>query len=152
MNAPLEACSREVLDVIPLVMRTVRTEMRRHRAPGLSVPHFRVLTYLGGNAGASLSEVAEHVGLQLPSMSTLIDGLVTRGFVSRAPCATDRRRVTLTLTPDGQATLDNARQHSQARLAEQLAVLTPAQQVTVIAAMQALRLAFAPEPEPAAGG
>src|SRR5262245_52484967 len=148
MNVSLDTCAREVLDVIPLVMRTVRTEMRRHRAPGLSVPHFRVLAYLGRNAGASLSEVAEHVGLQLPSMSTLIDGLVTRGFVTRAPSATDRRRVTLNLTPSGQATLATSRQHSQAKLAEHLAALTPEQQATIIAAMGALREVFAPESEP----
>ena len=148
MPTSLEAAAWEVLDVIPLVMRTVRAEMRRHRAPGLSVPHFRVLAYLGSNAGASLSEVAEHVGLQLPSMSTLIEGLVTRGFVTRAPSAADRRRVTLNLTPTGQATLANARQNSQAKLAERLAALTPAQQADIVQAMQALREAFAPEPEP----
>ncbi len=149
MTTQLETTAWEVLDVIPLVMRAVRTEMRRHRAPGLSVPHFRVLAYLGSNAGASLSEVAEHVGLQLPSMSTLIDGLVTRGFITRAPSAADRRRVTLTLTAIGQATLDTARRNSQAKLAEKLSTLTPAQQAGVIAAMHALRLAFTPEPEPA---
>lgn len=150
MTTSLETAAWEVLDVIPLVMGTVRAEMRRHRAPGLSVPHFRVLAYLGRHAGASLSEVAEHVGLQLPSMSTLIEGLVTRGFVTRAPSAEDRRRVTLTLTASGRATLATARQHSQAKLAERLAALSPAEQATVVQAMQALRVAFAPEPEPAA--
>ena len=149
MTTPLETCAREVLDVMPLVMRTVRAEMRRHRAPGLTVPHFRALAYLGNNAGASLSEVAEHVGLQLPSMSTLIEGLVTRGLVTRAPSAADRRRVTLNLTPTGQATLSTSRRHSQAKLAERLAALSPAEQATIIAAMQALRVAFTPEPEPA---
>src|SRR5436853_281870 len=106
MATQLETTAWEVLEVIPMVMRTVRSEMRLHRGPGLSVPHFRVLAYLGRNAGTSLSEVAEHVGLQLPSMSTLVDGLVTRGLVTRAPSAADRRRVTLTLTPSGRATLD----------------------------------------------
>jgi DNA-binding MarR family transcriptional regulator len=152
MTTPLEACAREVLDVMPLVMRTVRAEMRRHRAPGLTVPHFRALAFLGNNAGASLSEVAEHVGLQLPSMSTLIDGLVTRGLVSRAPSATDRRRVTLTLTPTGQATLATSRRHSQDKLAKRLAALTPEAQANILQAMQALRVAFTPEPEPAEPG
>ncbi|MCC7360036.1 MAG: MarR family transcriptional regulator [Anaerolineales bacterium] len=152
MPTPLEACAREVLDVMPLVMRTVRAEMRRHRAPGLTVPHFRALAFLGNNAGASLSEVAEHVGLQLPSMSTLIDGLVTRGLVSRAPSATDRRRVTLNLTPSGQATLATSRRHSQDKLAARLASLSATEQATIMQAMQALRVAFTPEPESAQPG
>jgi len=36
--------------------------------------------------------VAEHVGLRLPSMSALIDGLVERGLVARRQSAVDRRR------------------------------------------------------------
>ena len=57
--------------------------------------------------------------------------------------------MTLTLTATGRATLDTARRNSQAKLAERLAALTPEQQANIIAAMQALRAAFAPEPEPA---
>src|SRR5258708_7167182 len=135
-------CAREVLDMVPLVMRVLRAEMRSHRGPELTVPHFRVLAYLGNNEGASLSEVAEYVGLRLPSMSTLVDGLVTRGLVSRVPSATDRRRVALCLTSRGRATRNAARRATQARLVKKLSPLPPEQQVTVAAAMDALRALF----------
>ena len=138
-------CAREVLDVVPLVMRVLRAEMRAHRGPELSVPHFRVLAFLGRNENASLSEVAEHVGLRLPSMSTLVDGLVTRGLVSRSVSLKDRRRVALCLTPRGHTTWMAARRATQARLAKQMASLSPEQQVTVAAAMEALRVLFAPQ-------
>ena len=64
-----DQCAREILDVIPLVMRTIRAEMRRARGADLSVPMFRALNYVGGAEGASLSEVAAHLGVTLPSMS-----------------------------------------------------------------------------------
>ena len=139
-------CAREVLDVVPLVMRVVRAEMRAHRGPELSVPHFRVLAYLGRNENASLSEVAEHVGLRLPSMSTLVDGLVTRGLVSRSASLKDRRRVALSLTPLGRSTWSAARRATQARLSKQLASLSPEQLVTVAAAMDTLHVLFTPLP------
>ena len=144
MTITSEDCAREVLDVVPLVMRVLRSEMRSQRGPELSVPHFRVLAFLGNNEGASLSEVAEYVGLRLPSMSTLVDGLATRGLVSREPAATDRRRLALCLTAHGRATLNAARRATQARLAKQLALLPPEQQATVAAAMEALRALFTP--------
>jgi DNA-binding MarR family transcriptional regulator len=146
MSPTPDDCAREVLDVVPMVMRVLREEMRKHRGPGLSVPHFRALAYLGNNEGASLSEVAEYVGLRLPSMSTLINSLVTRGLVSRSASARDRRRIALCLTARGRSALVAARGATQARLAGQLTTLSPEQQATVIIAMAALRELFAPPP------
>lgn len=137
-----EACATLVLDVVPLVMRAIRCEMRRHRA-GLSVPQFRALTFLQTAAGASLSDVAEHVGLTLPSMSKLIDGLVARNLVARQTSPADRRCVTLSLTPTGVATLEAARQATRARLAELLQVLAADDRAAVVQALHALRPIFA---------
>ena len=146
MSVTPDDCAREIVDVVPLVMRVLRSEMRTNRGPGLSVPHFRVLAYLEANQGASLSEVAEYVGLRLPSMSTLIDVLVERGLVSRAASPSDRRRLALCLTARGQSTLTAARRATQARLAKVLADLPAEAQVQVQQAMQVLRPLFAPRP------
>jgi len=142
-----EDCAREILEVVPLVMQALRTEMRSHRGPELSVPHFRVLAYLNRNEGASLSDVADYVGLRLPSMSTLVDGLVTRGLVSREPSPKDRRRIALCLTARGRATLAAARRATHAGLARLLTALSNEDQATVVAAMHALRPLFAPPTE-----
>jgi DNA-binding MarR family transcriptional regulator len=138
----LDKCARQVLETVPLVMRTVRAEMRRRRAADLSVPQFRTLNYLNHQAGASLSEVAEHIGLKLPSISVLVDGLVERQLVSRTPHATDRRRVTLTLTARGRSVLAAAHAATQAALAEKLTALSVQDRATVTQAMQALRPIF----------
>ena len=137
-------CARNVLEVVPLVVRTLRATMRRHRGPRLSVPQFRSLGYLSREAGASLSAVAEHVGLTLPSMSKMIDGLVARRLVDRGISTRDRRQVTLALSPLGRATLRTARARTQARVAELLDALSDSERVTVIRAMQALRPVFEP--------
>jgi len=137
-------CARRVLDVVPLVVRAIRATMRRHRGATLSVPQFRSLGYLSRESGASLSDVAEHVGLTLPSMSKMIDGLVERRLVCRGISTRDRRQITLSLSARGQATLRRARARTQARVAEMLGVLSEGERASVIHAMQALRPAFEP--------
>jgi DNA-binding MarR family transcriptional regulator len=130
------------MDTVLLIMRTIRGEMRGHRPAGLSVPQFRTLTFLRRTPGASLSSVAEHVGVVLSSMSKLVDGLVARELVTRTSAADDRRRVTLDLTAEGHAALDVARQATLARLEERLAYLSADEQAHVLQALQALQAVF----------
>lgn len=143
MRSSIDECAREVLDTVPPVMRVIRSELRRHGARELSVPQFRTLNFLSRNKGASLSEVAEHIGLTLPSMSTLIDGLVTRNFAVRRTHPDDRRRMTLELTDRGQTTLRSAREATQDYLAELLESLSQEDRNTVIKSMRILRSIFA---------
>jgi DNA-binding MarR family transcriptional regulator len=143
--APELECAALLMDVVPLVMRRIRMEMRSQRMPSLSVPQLRALIYLNGNEGASLSELANHVGLELPSMSKAVDVLVTRGLVIRRVLPNDRRYASLRLSARGLAHLKRARRITEAHLAEALAVLSSAQQARIVEALQALRPVFAPE-------
>ena len=96
-----DECAHELIEVIPEVMQTIRSHVRRQRGSDLSVLQIRVLAFLQHNPGAPLSAVAEHVGLTLPSMSTQVTGLVGRKLLHRATSRVDRRYITLTLTPSG---------------------------------------------------
>jgi DNA-binding MarR family transcriptional regulator len=140
--ASAEAVSHLLVDVVPLIMRFVRAEMRNHRAPGMSVPQFRTLTFLTVHPGATLSEVAEHVGIGLPSMSKLVDALVERALVSRQSAAHDRRCLVLTLTGDGETLLEDARRVTAARVAERLQGLSGDDLAVIATAMAALRPTF----------
>ena len=112
-----EACAAEILDVVPAVMRFIRTEMRSHRAPGLSIPQFRTLMYVRRNRQVSLTGVAEHLGLTPASTSTLVDGLSRRGLLLRVASESDRRRVCLSLTASGQTAMESIRRETRATLA-----------------------------------
>ena len=135
--------ARELLEVMPSVMRTVRAEMRSSRANDLSVPQFRALGFLHRNPGTSLSEVAEHIGLTLPSMSKLMDGLVERKLVRRQGGRGDRRRVNLELTAHGCAVWQSARASAQASLAARLSALDEDERATITRAMRILHPLFA---------
>jgi DNA-binding MarR family transcriptional regulator len=145
INSASDECAREVLDVIPQVMRLIRAELREHREAELSVTQFRSLAFLDRHSGASLSELAEHIGLALPSMSKLVDGLVERGLVTRQEDAADRRRVVLCLTLAGDESVRSAREATQDYLSSRLASLAPEQCATIMRAMEALRAVFVTE-------
>lgn len=136
-----------VLEAVPLVMRRIRAEMRAHRA-GLSVPQFRALGYLHRHPGASLSDVAEHLGLANASTSKLIDGLVQRKLVTRHTATSDRRRLTLTLTAKGNALLTSARQATQRGLAQTLSRLPADERPVVTRAMEQLLYIFGSDEQP----
>jgi len=121
-----EVCAREVMETIPLVMRFIRMEMRSRRAPSLSVPQFRVLTFLSRKPGAPLSGVAEHLGVARSTASAIVDRLVRRKLVSRTTHPEERRSVVLMLTPAGAQHFQQAREAASARMAKVLAGLPAA--------------------------
>jgi DNA-binding MarR family transcriptional regulator len=134
-------CAAQLIEVTPIVMRNIRSEMRRRTMPDLSVPQFRTLSYLKKNPRTSLSDLSEHLGLTLPSTSKLVQNLVKQKVVVRRHAA-DRRRVCLALTSEGLTAFDRARIETRQKLAEKLNSLTEEQLTTVNSAMRILHAAF----------
>ncbi|MCE9645705.1 MAG: MarR family transcriptional regulator [Chloroflexi bacterium] len=142
MTKLLEACAHELMDTAPQIVQAIRVEMRRGRGSDLSIPQFRSLAFIQRNPDSSLSDVAEHLGLTLPSVSKLVDGLVKQKLVSRLASTTDRRRLILALTQAGTAIMNSSRAAAQAELAAKISSLSGAELETVCKAMQLLRPVF----------
>jgi DNA-binding MarR family transcriptional regulator len=137
-----DVCAREVMETIPLVMRFIRMEMRSRRAPSLSVPQFRVLTFLSRRPGVPLSTVAEHLGVARSTASATVDRLVRRKLVSRTTHPEERRSVVLMLTPAGAEHLQQAREAASTRMAKVLAGLPAADLLQVMKGLTLLGSAF----------
>jgi DNA-binding MarR family transcriptional regulator len=132
-------CASLVIETVLLGMGAIRAEMRAGRPSDLTVPQFRVLAFLSHHEGASLSDVAEHIGLTLPSMSRAIDWLVRQKLVDRAPSVDDRRRVTLNLTEEGSGVFRSVADATRDRMAAMLASLSPDERAEVVRGMNILR-------------
>jgi DNA-binding MarR family transcriptional regulator len=70
-------------------------------------------------------ELAEHEKVQPPSMTRVLAVLEERGLVLRAPHATDRRQVVLTVTAEGRNLVQRVRRRREAWLAQRLQELSP---------------------------
>ncbi len=142
MRNSLDTCARELLDVMPLVMQDLRRTMQGHLAPDLRVPELRSLAFLRQHPGSNLTDLAECIGVSLPSMSKLVDALAFRKLVDRQPDPSDRRRVRLFLTEEGGALLARARKTVKAAFAAKLARLEPGDVDSVAACLEMLRGLF----------
>ncbi len=143
MENLLDECTRRLLETTPLVIKSIRREMRSRRTLDLSVPQFRSLAFVHNHADASLSDLAEHLGLTLASTSKLADGLVKKGLMRRAESAVDRRRITLTLSKQGEVMYAAAGAGAQAQLAQTIDQLSQEQLQIVCEAFRLLQPLFA---------
>ena len=83
----------------------------------LTLPQYRVLILLAeGNEAASA--LAEKLAVSRPSVTGVVDGLVSRGLVQRITVPDDRRRVDHDLTDAGREILAAAETEVQRRLDE----------------------------------
>ena len=130
---------------VPAVMRFIRHEMRLHRQAELTVPHFRALIFVSQSENASLSEMAEHLGLSLPATSRMVELLVRRGWMRRQARSSDRRCISLSLTERGKTVFQTALEATKAASSRRLKALSASELSMVSGAMQVLNRAFAPE-------
>jgi DNA-binding MarR family transcriptional regulator len=137
------SCADLILEVVPAVMRVIRTEMRRQTAAEMTVVQFRSLALAEYRGGATVSEIAEHIGLTMPSASKLIDGLVGRGYLRRRPDPNDRRKTVLVATARGARAVAIARRTTAEHLSKLLDAMPAHELGAVDAAMKSLGEVFA---------
>ena len=127
----LNNCSWELMDTVPLIFQTIRVKMRLGHGANISIPQFRALRFIQSCSDSSLTDIADFLGLTLPSASKLVDGLVKQELIDRQDSVTDRRRMILSLTKSGEEIVNFARINAQAELTKILGVL-PADELKII--------------------
>ena len=100
---------REPFGILPgrAAARLARVVDRALADVDLTMPQYRLLVFLSDGQVAA-SALADWLSVSRPAITTLVDGLVSRGLVSRTSVAGDRRRVDHALTPEGVAALERA--------------------------------------------
>src|SRR5215472_16559489 len=115
--------------------RRLRAERQREGLePGLSDTQLAALAALERHSAMTPGELADHEKVQPPSMTRVITVLEERGLVMRAPHASDRRQVVLTVTDYGREVVQQSRKLREAWLARRLRELTPQERSALRAA------------------
>ena len=102
--------------------------------PALSDTQLAALATLERRGAMTPGELAEHEKVQPPSMTRVIAVLEQRSLVMRAPHATDKRQVVLTVTDEGRSLVHQSRRVREAWLAKRLRELTPEERAKLRAA------------------
>ena len=108
----------------------------------MTLPQFRVLSLIASSPERA-SRIAEKAAVSRPSLTGLLDGLETRGWVRRVEVDGDRRGVGLEVTPAGRAALQAAERAAEARLEHVLEAMPADERRAVLVGLDALCGAFA---------
>jgi DNA-binding MarR family transcriptional regulator len=118
--------------------RRLRAERIKGMELDLSDTQLAALAALERHREMTPGELADHEKVQPPSMTRVIAVLEERGLVMRAPHATDRRQVVLTVTEHGREVVQQSRRLREAWLAKRLRELTQEERAALRAAAPVL--------------
>ena len=122
----------------PVLLRVGRELRREAREVGISPEQVSLLVAIKYAPDIGVRELAARERVTPPAMSNHVDRLERDGLVSRTPSASDRRRVGLTLTDEGQRVLRRVRSRRTAWLATRLRGLSAEELEAVGAAIEPL--------------
>jgi len=127
----------ELLDVVSLVTQAVWTDLRRS-GTAIEATQWTTLRLLAP-APCTMSELARHKAVSLPTVSRSVDMLVRRGWVERCVDDSDRRQTLVRLTVDGRRILAECRRRFEDLLAEKLDALSDRQRADLTTCLLAVR-------------
>lgn len=98
----------------------------------LSPSHLRVLHTLHGGQSMAMKDLADHLCIKPPSVTSLTRRLVETGLVGRHSHAEDSRVILLELTDEGRSLRDELYQEQLAGMSRLLGRLSPSEQQTLL--------------------
>lgn len=123
----------------PVLLRLNRSLRHEAHELGVTSTQASLLGAIGRTPGIGLSELARLEHMTPPTLVAHVDKLEAAGLALRArDDPHDRRRVGLSLTAEGQRTLEALRARRTAWLAARLATLSPDELATVETAIEPL--------------
>jgi DNA-binding MarR family transcriptional regulator len=94
----------QLADLIAGVNRRLEAEIvDRLRPEGVPIEQFRILRALSSRDGQAMGELAEAVLVDSPTLTKIVDRMVSNALVYRAPEPRDRRKVLILLSTKGKA-------------------------------------------------
>jgi DNA-binding MarR family transcriptional regulator len=121
---PSSRLSEQLAYIVASVNRQLEEELEeRLRPEGVPVEHLRVIEVLDRGGAVPMGELAAQALVEPPTLTKIIDRMVSDSLVFRSPDPNDRRRVLILLAPAGKALCKRLRRVSreqEERLVRQL--------------------------------
>ena len=122
----------------PILLKLSRELRREAREAGVSPEQVAVLVAIKYSPTIGVRDLAARERVSPPAMSNIVDRLERDGLVLRTPSVSDRRRVGLTLSPEGERVLRRVRSRRTAWLSTRLDGLTAGELHAIEAALEPL--------------
>ena len=136
MQMTKDQLTQKLVDLVDRMCAQMRPESDEEWSDlELTMPQFRAICLLG-QGSERMGNIAGHLSTSMSSATSMIDRLVDKGLVERAPDASDRRVVTYQLTTKGREEMDRFMRVNQLRLTRMAGGLTVEELQTVVNAME----------------
>jgi DNA-binding MarR family transcriptional regulator len=135
--------TRALVDLVNLVTQVIWADLRRSGTT-IELTQWATLRRVA-RGPCTMSELARHRGVSLPTMSKSVEMLVRRGLVERVASAADRRQTRVRLTARGRRTLAASRHRIEVLLDRKLAPVPADERQAVAASLQRVIAAVASE-------
>jgi len=126
-------------DLRMATFRLARRLRAQRAVDTMSDGQFAVLAALTMHGSHTLGQLADRERVTAPSMNRTVSLLEDAGYVSRTPDGDDRRKVTIALTPEGAAVVEETVRRRDAWLVEALGEFTDDERRTLAAAAAIMR-------------
>jgi DNA-binding MarR family transcriptional regulator len=130
-----------LVDVVNLVTQAIWADLRRSNAT-LELTQWATLRHIA-RGPCTMSELARHKGVSLPTISKSVEMLVRRGWVERWVDNSDRRQTLVRLTARGRRILIDCRRRVEELLDTKLSSLPAPERETLAASLQKVQRALA---------
>ena len=132
-----------LLDVVNLLTQVIWADLRRSNAT-IELTQWATLRRIA-RGPCTMSELARHKGVSLPTISKSVGMLVRRGWVERWVDHTDRRQTLVRLTARGRRVLADCRRRIEILLDRKLARLSAPEREALDAGLRHVQNALATE-------
>jgi DNA-binding MarR family transcriptional regulator len=139
---PANHVAAELVDVVNLVTQMFWADLRRSDQP-IELTQWATMRRIS-RSPCTMSTLARHKGVGLPTISKSVEMLVRKGWVERFFDDADRRQTLVRLTADGRKVLADSRAHLEDLLGQRLSKLTDAERETMAAHFHRVREALSP--------
>ena len=127
----------------PVLLRLARHVQRETSELGVTPGQATLLALIGGRPGITATELAERERISAPGMSGHLGRLEAANLIERAR-ASDRRRIGLRITDEGERVLRSVRKRRTAWLVEHLNGLSEEDRDRIEAALEPLERLLEP--------
>lgn len=116
--------------------RTEHASKKLAAQAGLTPSQLLVMQILAERGETSAGQISEMTQLKHATITSLVDKLEARGLLNRRKCEEDRRRVWLTLLPEGEAVITSAPGLLQETFQSRFSQLPDWQQAMLVSALE----------------
>lgn len=137
----------EAVQLLPRIVRCLHEAYSGYaEVGGLTLGQIKALAFLYHHDRATISEIADGLGVALPTASELIDKLVERSLVERATNPLNRRQVLVRLTDSALTIGREIHDARRAQVRQAFSLLSPIEQEAFVRGLQALSASLGSTP------